>query len=109
MTPGDISHFVHEGIIMNEEEPDVIRSQIQAMLAGLPTDDETMGAILNEARELCRARHMEFGILSQDIERVIGGMDAAMEPMITWLEANGPNNARHHVFGKNWWSDRVDP
>jgi len=108
MTPNDISHLVHEEIIMNELEPDVVRSRIHTMLATLPTDDATMGSILNEARGFCLARHHEFKMLSEDLERVVGVMDASMEPMIRWLEANGLTNARHHVFGKNWWSDRVD-
>jgi hypothetical protein len=108
MTPDDIKHFVHEEIIMDELEPDMVRSRIQTMLAGLPTDDATMGSILNEAREFCRARHWEFQQLENDIERVVGVMDGAIEPMIVWLEANGLANARHHVFGRNWWSDRAD-
>jgi hypothetical protein len=107
MTPDDIWLLVHEEIICNTSDPDVVRSQIQAMLAGLPTDDETMGSVLNEARGFARARHEEFKILDFDIERVVGVMDATMEPMIAWLEANGLTNARHHVFGrgKNWWRD----
>jgi hypothetical protein len=44
MTPNDISHLVHEEIIMNELEPDVVRSRIQTMLADLPTDDATWAA-----------------------------------------------------------------
>jgi hypothetical protein len=108
MTPDDIYHLVHDDIIENESDPDVIRSQIQAMLASLPTDDETMGSVLNEARGVSQARHEEFRVLDFDMERVIGVWDAAMEPMIWWLEANGLTNARYHVFGKNWWSDRVE-
>jgi hypothetical protein len=108
MTPDDIGHLVHEEIIMNELEPDVVRSRIQTMLAGLPTDDATMGGILNEARGFCLARHHEFKMISEDLERVVGVMDAALEPMIVWLGTNGLTNARHHVFGKNWWRDRLD-
>jgi hypothetical protein len=105
MTPTDIEFAIHEDIIIETYDPDEARAKVKAMLAGLPTDDETMGAVLHEAREMARARHREFEMraVNDDTERVVGVMDGAIEPMVAWLEANGFPDARRHVFGLEWW------
>jgi hypothetical protein len=102
MTPIDIQHVIHD-IVVSEIDPDVIRASVTVLLAGFPTDDETIGAVLHEAREQARARHKEFQMLSGDIERVVGVMDGVIEPAIAWLEANGLPDARRHLFGREWW------
>jgi hypothetical protein len=43
---------IREDIFGNEIDPHEVRAKVKAMLAGLPTDDETMGAVLHEAREI---------------------------------------------------------
>jgi hypothetical protein len=103
MTPNDLE--LETGNIIEEEyEPDVIRKRVRALLAGLPTDDETVGAVLHEARQQAIARHHEFQMLDRDIERVVAVMDAVIEPAIAWLEVNGlGDDARRHVFGKREW------
>jgi hypothetical protein len=102
MTPDDIE-LATGNIVETEYDPTVVRGRIQAFLASLPTDDETMGAVLHRGREVASARHHEFGALNPDMERVVGVMDAQIEPMIKWLEANGLPDARRHVFGREWW------
>jgi hypothetical protein len=42
------------------------------------------------------------------MDRIAVVMDAAMEPLVARLEANGLIAARHHFFWPNWWRDRVD-
>jgi hypothetical protein len=108
MTPDDIQHEIQCEIVENEYDPAVVRERVQALLAGVSADDETMGAVLHEARLIASARHHEFNYLSGDMERVIGVHDAQLDPMIAWLEANGLTDARRHVFGRKWWGDRRD-
>lgn len=103
MTPNEFQLAIHEDIIGNEISPDVVRERVTALLASLPTDDETMGAVLNEARAMASARHFEFEMLDSDCERVIGVQDGVIEPAIAWLQTNGLPDARHHVFGRLWW------
>jgi hypothetical protein len=106
MTHDDISHAIHEEIISNEDDPDVMRSKIKTMLADLPDDDETIGAVIHEAKMFAAARHEQFRILDDDMERVVGMMDGGLEPMIAWLEAKGRTDARQQVFGRKWWTER---
>jgi hypothetical protein len=103
-------YAIHEDIFGNEIDPDEARAKVKAMLAGLPTDDETMGAVLHEAREIARARHFEFEVRrsNDDTERVVGVMDGATEPMIAWLEVNGPPPIPHSTLGNFEVVDRAD-
>jgi hypothetical protein len=106
-TPLDVQDEIQHEIITNELDPFVVRKRVQAYLADLSLDDETMGAVLHEARLTARARNDEFRRCDGDMERVVAVMDGAIEPMIAWLEANGLPDARRHVFGRGrWWSDR---
>lgn len=108
MTPDKIEIEIRD-IVEDEIDPDVIRKRVGALLAGLPADDETMGAVLHEARGQALARHREFETrcVNDDTERVVGVMDGVIEPAIAWLEANGLADARRHVFGRMWWNRRA--
>jgi hypothetical protein len=108
MTRDDISDAIHEDIISQADDPDVVRSKIKTMLAGLPDDDETIGAVLHEAKMFAAGRHEQFRILDEDMKRVVGVIDGGLEPMIAWLEAKGLTNARQQVFGRKWWTERSD-
>ena len=103
MTHNEFQLAIHEDIICDEDSPDVVRERVTTLLAGLPADDETMGAVLHEARAMASARHFEFEMLDGDCERVIGVQDGVIEPAIAWLQANGLPDARRHVFGRLWW------
>lgn len=111
MTPEDIKLEIQEELMVYE--PDVTRVRVEAFLAGLRDNEQTIAAVYNEARDLAHARHREFVTRQRDMERVVAVFDACIEPMIAWLEANGLDNARRHVFGKRAWAssltDNDDP
>jgi hypothetical protein len=82
-SPLDIQDAIQHEIVEIDCDPDVIRERVRAMLTTLSSDDETMGAVLNEARLVAVARHMEFDHpYSGDMEPVVGVFDARLDPMI---------------------------
>lgn len=99
MTPDDIE-LATGNIVETEHDPAAVRGRVRAFLANLPTDDETVGLVLHRGHEIAHARHYEFGALNPDMERVIAIHDAQLDPMITWLEANGLPDARKYVYGR---------
>jgi hypothetical protein len=89
MTFRDLEHGIHEGIIAMTDDPAVISAEVTALLTGLNHKDNFV--VRRIARDIAKGIAHERAVEDGDMVSVITTLNAALEPMIAWLESNGCN------------------
>ena len=89
MTFRDLEHGIHEGIIAMTDDPAVISAEVTALLTGLNHKDNFV--VRRVAHDIAKGIAHERAVEDGDMVSVITTLNAALEPMIAWLESNGCN------------------
>jgi hypothetical protein len=89
MTFYDLEHSVHEDIIAMTDDLAEISAKVTALLNGLHPEDNFV--VRRLAKEISEAIAVERAVEDGDMVSVITTLNAALEPMIAWLEGNGCN------------------
>jgi hypothetical protein len=90
MTLRELENIVHgEIIIESGGDLAMISAEVTELLNGLDHEDNFV--VLRVAKEIAEGIARELAVRDGDMVRVIRTLDAALDPMIAWLEHHGHN------------------
>jgi hypothetical protein len=87
MTFHDLEHWVHEDVMLENEEPSAIAAEVSILLNGLNHED--IFVVRRFAKDIAATIAWERGFKDGDMVAVVRKLGSVLEPMIAWLERHG--------------------
>jgi hypothetical protein len=98
MTFDDLEHWVHEDVMLENEEPSAIATEVSKLLSEL--NDEDVFVVHRLAKDFASAIAFELAFKDGDMVEVVKKQGAVLELMTAWLKRHGVNRRSLRPAGR---------